>query len=71
MVLDVWNELAAVDELPLYETYRCLDQANSALTNIALYIEHTNWRKLFMYELQAEKLPNMLKSLPDSIVAVL
>lgn len=52
-------------------TYLYLEQVTSALTNNALYMEHTTWKKWVMYELQSAKLPGVFESLSDFVAAAL
>lgn len=67
----VWDRSTVIDDVLRHVTYLCLERVNSTLTNNALYIEHTNCEKWFIYDLQVGKLPRVFKSLLDSIGTVL
>lgn len=54
----MWERSAAGEKALQYATFLYLEHVIRAVTNNAVYMEHTNWEKCVIYELQSPKLPS-------------
>lgn len=65
------DRLLAVDKALLHPTYLYLEQVRTALTKNALYTEHKDSEKRFIYKLHGARLSRVFSSQSDSVAALL